>query len=574
DKPGKNSEGKELTLWNYDHDHPTLFSEKICDTKLSVVIDASVFFDLLDEENSARRESQSLLADWLAPSIEIYLTDEIFNEINRRVNTQERKKSRGKANNFNILRPHYSEWHEIFSKLRQTFPKKTTQQDSSDLRHLAKTIAKGIKTFVTRDGPLLKNADILYNRFGLSVVRPSDIVLDLNDFKMEEIYQPARFDRSSYQVRHVKAGEVESLLELFQSTTLGERKAEFKDYLGTHLAYPERIETLLILESEANPIGLISFEKCGNDTLKISLLRVRAGLLKGTIARNLILRALHNAAIENRPKVRFADPYFDEEVKAALKEDGFCFNGSDWLKITLPVVETISGLSNMLGCLSLESPLENDYRFSILRNLKISNDGHQIRELAETEKMLWPMKISEVKIPNFIIPIQPRWAKELFDEELSKQNLFPAPPELGLNREAVYYRAKNPSSDLPAYSRILWYVSKDCKYQGTMHIKACSYVDEVAIGKPKYLFKRFRRLGVYDWESIFSLAKNDVNRDIMAIKFSYTESFSSPVPWQKFQDVLKDDNCPSRIQSPHKIPSSTFFKIYRAGTNRHQERKL
>ncbi len=160
DKPGRNLEGKELTLWSYDHSHPNLFSEKhqnICDSKLNVAIDASVFFDLLEEKKDTRKESQSLLADWLAPSIEFYLTNEIFNEINRRKNAQERKKSSTIASNYKILSPHYSQWKKSFSSLRELFPKKLSGQDSSDIRHLAKTLASGIQIFVTRDGPLIKN---------------------------------------------------------------------------------------------------------------------------------------------------------------------------------------------------------------------------------------------------------------------------------------------------------------------------------------------------------------------------------------------------------------------------------
>ncbi len=336
---------------------------------------------------------------------------------------------------------------------------------------------------------------------------------------METIYQPARFDRTNFQERLVRAGEVEGLTQVFQSTTLKERSSAFKDYLGTLLADPAHCQTLLISESEEKPIALISFKKDKKDTLIIPLLRIRTGSLAGTLARNLISRAVHLSAFEKRQIVRFSDPYLGEEIQTALKEDGFCLNDSQWMKITLPVVGTISGLSTLLNSLPFESPLEQEYRLKILGNFQIVNGENQEKASVKIEQLLWPAKITETKIPNYIISIEPRWAKELFDAELSKQDLFSAPPELGLNREAVYYRAKYPSSNLPAPSRILWYVSKDSKYQDTMHIRACSYIDEVAVGKPKELFKRFRRLGVYDWSHVYKLSQNDINREIMAIKF-------------------------------------------------------
>jgi len=571
EKPGKNLEGKELTQWNYDHPHPTLFSENhqtVCASKLNIAIDASVFFDLFEEKKATSKESKALLADWLAPSIDLYLTDEIFNEINRRKNTQERKKSRSIANKYNILRPPHSEWEGIFSSLRELFPIKKTEQNHSDFRHLAKTLAAGILIFVTRDGPLLKIGDILYKNFGISVVRPSDIVLNINDLTMETIYQPARLDRTDFEVRPVRAGEVENLTNLFQATALEEKKGEFKDSLGTLLAYPDYCQTLLILESGGNPIALISYKRDKNNTLSIPLLRIKSGNLRATMSRNLISRTVHLSAIEKRQVVQFSDPYLEEEVKSALKQDQFCFKEGSWMKITLPVVATISGLSKLLGSLLLKSPLEQEYCSKVLQNLQMVNGENQERVSANIEQILWPAKITEFQIPNYIIPIEPRWAKELFDADLSRQVLFATPPDLGLNREAVYYRAKNPSSNIPAPSRILWYVSKDSKFQGTMHIRACSYIDEVAVGKPKELFKRFRRLGVYDWENVYKLAKNDTNREIMAIKFSYTEPFPSPVPWQIFQKILNDESCRSRIQSPHRITPNAFFRIYRVGTNR------
>jgi GNAT superfamily N-acetyltransferase/predicted nucleic acid-binding protein len=570
EKLGKNLQGKEITQWVYNHHHLTLFDtieQSIVDEKLRIAIDASVFFDLIDENPFNRRESRALLADWLSPLLDISLTDEIFNEINRRIDSNERKKSRVNAQKFKILKVNPLGWEIIFSNLRQTFPQKT-EQDSSDLRHLAKTLASGITIFVTRDGPLLKNSDIIFNQFGLSVVRPSDIVLRLNDLRMEGNYQPARFDRTNYQVIQVKPGQINFLTGFFQCSTSGEKKPEFKDYLGNLLAYPDRIETLLIQDLEANPICLFSFENFDKQTLQVPQLRIKAGPLAGTIARNLIQKALQKAANQNRTIVRFSDPYISKTVMDALKENGFHFNGINWIKITLPIVTTIQGALRHVEQLNFDNPQEHKYCLSIFKNLKTSNLTRPISELANIEKLLWPAKLPEISIPTYIIPIEPRWAQELFDEDLSIQNLFSSPPELGLNREAVYYRSKHPYGSLQFPGRILWYVSYDPKFNGTMKIRACSCIDEVISGKPKALFSQFRRLGVYTWKNIFDLAKKDINRDIMAIKFSYTESFPSPISWQIFQEILKEECCPSKIQSPHKITPTAFQKIYMAGTNR------
>jgi GNAT superfamily N-acetyltransferase len=50
--PGRGRDRKELTLWWFDHNHPTLFTESTLETlrdKLCVALDANVFFDLSDK---------------------------------------------------------------------------------------------------------------------------------------------------------------------------------------------------------------------------------------------------------------------------------------------------------------------------------------------------------------------------------------------------------------------------------------------------------------------------------------------------------------------------------------------
>jgi hypothetical protein len=97
DKPGRGLKGMELTFWKRDNERSTLFDGKISDetdAKLRVVLDASVFFDLLAGKNASSQESRSLQADWLAPALDLCVTDEMYNEINRRKRKPERERSR------------------------------------------------------------------------------------------------------------------------------------------------------------------------------------------------------------------------------------------------------------------------------------------------------------------------------------------------------------------------------------------------------------------------------------------------------------------------------------------------
>lgn len=569
DRPGKNQEGKELTFWKREHERPTLFGSQAGSetyTKLRAALDASVFFDLLDDENS---ESLSLKADWLSPYLDLYIMDEMFNEINRRKQSLQRKRSRDLARRYRILSPTPELWQAKEKIIRHLYPISISAQDKSDIRHLAKALASDIQFLVTRDGPLLRSADTIYKELGISAVRPSDIVIRLDEFRRETAYQPARFERTLFQARPIRTGEAISLNKFFQCSNQGEGRAQFQEYLGKVLAYPDKFECILIRDADSLPVAIIAYSREIPEQLDVPLLRIKQGNLTSTLARNLAFRVMRLGACETRPIVKITDPFLSQLVSEALRETGYLRTKSGWTKIALPFAGTSQELLGRIR--SLDSTLlefEPSFKTTFEKVLKRSGDTNVFRTAEEAERLFWPAKITDVDIPSYILPIKPHWAQELFDEGLAKQTLFGARPELGLNREGVYYRSPKVSRDLAAHARILWYVSSDKKYQDSMQLRACSYIDSVSVGRPKDLFRQYRRLGVYEWKDLYELADRNVNNNIMAIQFSHTELFSRPVSWQELQQILRHDGSPSQIQSPHRISSKTFLTLYRAGTGR------
>lgn len=115
--------------------------------------------------------------------------------------------------------------------------------------------------------------------------------------------------------------------------------------------------------------------------------------------------------------------------------------------------------------------------------------------------------------------------------------------------------------------RILWYVSSDSRYQWAKKIRACSILDEVVIGSAKALFHQYRRLGVYEWEHVLTIAKGNPESQIMALKFSHTELFTGAVTWDDLQELLhKTHGHGSQIQSPVKVTNDLFYRLYKLGT--------
>ena len=119
------------------------------------------------------------------------------------------------------------------------------------------------------------------------------------------------------------------------------------------------------------------------------------------------------------------------------------------------------------------------------------------RELAaQMERDLFPGKMIGCDLPTFVIPIRPVWAQSLFDEGLAIQSLFASEASLILNWENVYYRSVGWNAGLQAPCRILWYVTKDKRFNFTGCIRACSQALEVLVLPAKEAYRRFRRLGV------------------------------------------------------------------------------
>lgn len=197
-------------------------------------------------------------------------------------------------------------------------------------------------------------------------------------------------------------------------------------------------------------------------------------------------------------------------------------------------------------------------------NLQPDDSSDRRKSLAShLEQGFWPLKITGAGIPASTVPIRPEWARQLFDRGLSEGELFPARSELVLNRENVYYRSsKSPGPDAP--SRLLWYVSQSRNSPETTGcIRACSRLLSKETASAKELFKKFRRIGIYEWRDVERLTDGDPSEPIMALHFSDTELFSRPVPLARLREI----GAGRMLQSPCKVSEEQFQQIYEYGTS-------
>ena len=149
----------------------------------------------------------------------------------------------------------------------------------------------------------------------------------------------------------------------------------------------------------------------------------------------------------------------------------------------------------------------------------------------------------------------------LLGTRLSSDDLLGGEPSVLLRWDNVYYREKNRHKMLAPPGRILWYVSRTQK-----RIVAISHLDEVEIGTPKKLFKKFKKFGILDWDDICNkMCKGDTSKEIMALKFSHTFLFREPISLNDMRTVYEEDGLGLWLQSPSKIPVATFRKLFHRG---------
>ena len=549
--PGRAADGSELTLFWLDHNHPDLFNLKTV-VALRVVVDSNVFVDLAE---SRREESQGLLADWLQDSIRLYVTPEHYNDFDRSQDAGLRRERRKQAAAYPSLDSSPAEYRRAEQVLTPLFADIHTPQDESDFRHLVRAFAGGAWAFVTRDEPMLSRADDVYAACGLPIVRPAELIGRTDELLREHEYQRSQVAGTNRIFRQRASSADDALIDAIKASD--ERKRHLRAIIQPFLADPTRYECVAVRNGDEQVLAFYVLER-QQQFDRIPLFRICSHRLAGTLARSLLTGLAHQAAQSGQAGVLVAQPQLADDVWTACADLGFLPVQDGLLKLVVLGVHPARSLADKVDQMGMKDA-------AISRLAVVLRSPLDTPIASEMEHLLWPAKIADADVPSFIVPIRPEFAEHLFDENLAKQGLFGADVDLALNPESVYYRSA--SQRMPEFpGRILWYVSQNRKFEGTMSIRACSRIAEVCIGKPKPLYKRFQRLGVYEWSDVFETAKGDFERDIMAVRFHDTELLK-PVEWDSFQGILKEHGVRTNLESPARIPATVFNEIYALALN-------
>ncbi|MXO04008.1 GNAT family N-acetyltransferase [Flavobacterium sp. HBTb2-11-1] len=561
EKRGRSKLGLPLTVWWYPQYQNNLLSQ-ISDYEISnkivAVIDMNVFLDIKDKRED---ESLALNSDWLLAEAILFVTREINIEINRSKTQKQKETSRQLLSHYNEL-PFKDEesYKKVLEELKIIFPLKS-QNDKSDLNHIAYSITGGAHFFITRDQEILNKAEYFNDNYNIIICRPSDFITHLDENIQVTKYQPQRLIGTNINSKSITASNISHFTEVFLKPA--EKKHQFDKIVRNCLSSPNDFE-LVTISKEDDLLAFIVFDRSSEDKLNIPVFRFLKNELKITLAKHLLFKTILTSTKEDRVLIEINEQNLDDDLIDCIKEARFVKVMNSWQKINLKgvveekrLVQDISNKNNEL------SNIENTLK-EVIKEVENKEGSYNFIEGYSFERYLSPVKIEELEIPTYIVAIQPQWAEQLFDDRSEeKLALFEPQYELLLNRENVYYRSANPKI-LKSPARILWYISENKTTKCKGRITASSYIDEIFIDDPKKLFKQFKQLGIYEWKHVAETAKK--SNEVMAFVFSDTEIFKNSIPLNQIKELIKKlENKNFMALSPVEIKTETYLALYKLG---------
>ncbi len=553
-----------------------LIEKSDSEDRLQVVLDANVLYRLQDplldyplSDKYLSEEAKALESDWL-DGITLIITDETPNEILKNNNPSERERRLLFANKYPRLHTDIFEVEKIEQELGQFFPGNLSRSMRSDKKQLAHAIAGNADFFITQDEGLLNRASDINNIFNFRILSPGEFIGRLDESIREREYKPSIFAGSRrLSISKVTSPGDATLYSDFRQSTTGERRRDFERKIRAFISQPRlySVEVIRCSNPEQN-LALVVYDRNNPEELKVPLLRISKSNRSGTILRYLLRRSVLISALEGRHVLSIRDSTLFSNFELAYIESGFVLTEPQlWLKFTIAKADSGLSLQKILLDMKQKKQAYQKVLDNLAESLLKALENEDPVALIEIERRLWPAKILNAPIPAYIIPIRANWAQHLFEEELASQTLLGSEEDLTLRNENVYYRSKHSNTRIKSPARILWYINKSKKYEGTMSIRACSLIDEVIIGSARTLFRRFERLGVYRWEDIIKTAKGNPDERIMAIRFSNSELFKNPINLELLKSIfLRSEGKNIVLQSPQLISRKTFTEIYNLAT--------
>jgi predicted nucleic acid-binding protein len=561
---GRSKTGSKLSVWRKNLPFLDLFNQLVEKEGflVSACLDLNILSDFLKSRSLKTVGAHAIMEDWLSEIIDFHISPELYVELKRYDNKNKVSEIKTLAKRNSEITASLSDFQLSRGKIQDLF--NDTSNDQSDLNHLAWCGAEKIEYFVTSDEQLLKKDRIINNRIGVKIIHPSDLILRTDILLRASEYQPLRFGESEILIRRFAEDDFE-MLEIALNSEMPEGFRSFKTKLRSYFARPNLYDTYLISQDQ-NIFGIICYGKTKLSILDVSILRIKNNIHGRTISLGLLNWLIQKSIDNNAICLRIIDDHSSSLLSKACMELGFFPEKNGYIRWTERRIIDAQNMDELLDADNLKIIFPDNYLIEVKNNIDRAIGANSEALLLRAEQAMWPMKFTNLKMPSYIVCIKPQYARHLFDNQISRDDLFPGDFKLLFNIENSYYKTiMGPKLQEPG--RILWYVSKSHVHNSNCQaVRAVSYLNEVHTGKPKELFGRFEHLGIFKWDNVFKIAKGNIENMVMAFVFSHTEILKKPVSLTALNIIWnneKDKNF--HIQAPVKISDNIFWKIYKLG---------
>lgn len=513
----------------------------------NVVIDANIFYDIDDEINKKTLPSKEL--ENMVEDVELFVTDELFVEINRNTDPVQREAGMQRAHAF--LRAEYEPHKaEKFERLLERFLPHQTDSSLSDVRQLAKAAASSASIFVTRDRDILKKSKDILEAVGLRVVDPTTLIIEVHQQTHNRLYDPDSISGINFVWSRLRPEDRLDVIKAF-SAIEKQRSGVFRQELDSFLARTDDYHCeLLRLFDEIVAIRILDMRT--PNQLLVHLVGVIEAKrpLNVTLIWQFVLANTLAYALNRKRKLIIIEKILSssENISEHLTEMGFLKQEGRFLRVCLA---EFAGREQII------------YETSQL----LSGLGSAYKKMSDLELLRYcsPVASAAEDSDYFLIPIQPHHAMNLFDYRQTSSNLFGGKPDILLRWKNVYYRTKTRHKMLAAPARILWYLSKP-----ESSIVAISHLERVDLDVPKSLFSRFRKFGTLTWNDILQICHEDLSAEIMALQFSHTFLFRSSISLDCIRRIYREENIGLVLELPSRIPLRVVSRLFRKGYSDNQ----
>ncbi|MET9715296.1 GNAT family N-acetyltransferase [Streptomyces rochei] len=553
---GRGRDGEILDGWWLDLGHPDLFTEMESDALLVVTVDHGVFADLRGLADTAdAEESRALEAGWMADLVELAYTPQLVHQIRDLTDAAERQHQQAALTGLRKLSPGSAavneRSHELLQAATHAVPDLAADPELRlRVRYVAETSCAGLQVLATRDPLLSRLADVAWEVARVRVVSPSTVTLHVDELRQAQVYRPADLMGTEFRSAEVATDAEDELVAFFHQSG-GDDGSAFAEKLrslnGGTIAWRRE----LLRDGQGRPVALYTWSLDGR-TLVVPVLRTASHPLEETLARQLLFLLKRLGRDCGAEIIRISDPHPSEAAKSAAGDDGFFEHDDGLVALLVNVCGTAAQVEAVAAGLARELAVDTT----------ALDAGMPAEVTAVVERVWWPAKVIDSKLPSFMVPIKPRWSTDLFNVPAM---LIARSDALGISREHVYYRSSGRRGEsVPA--RLLWYVSEGTSSGEGQMVVGSSRLDEVLIDTPDTLFSKFEHLGVYGRAEVEEAA--DASGQAMALRFSDTEIFPKPVTLRRLTSLAKEWGLPwspGSLISLSKITSELFQAVYQEG---------